>query len=99
MFTRRDSHGRSLGPDQTPLPHRLDPIPHFQKCDQRNLTAANATLAELRFREKDNLVTPPEKLASWALFTGMRISATKKLSGDPDYARSALGGWVPVGSQ
>lgn len=79
----------------------LSPLPKFLKHDSRNLTAANARLAELRFREKEKLVTPPEKLPSWERWVDPRSVAvrpvTAEFCGDPSPARSALGGYQQRG--
>jgi hypothetical protein len=70
-------------------------IPHYLKG---NTTAASARLAELRFRERDSLVTPPEKLPSW---NSRRMVVERDLAsaicGDPVHTRSALGGFEQQG--
>jgi len=74
----------------------LTPIPHF--LSGQNLPAARARLAELRFREKEAFITPPEKLPSWQWFNPRRGSAVRAVTNtDPAYARSALGGWEQRG--
>lgn len=72
-------------------PPDLTPRQHFSKHDTCNLTAANARLAELRFRERDALVTPPEQLSSWRRFNQRRAPVTGEILSDPDRSRSALG--------
>ncbi|MCI0599379.1 MAG: GcrA family cell cycle regulator [Beijerinckiaceae bacterium] len=72
-------------------PPDFTPIPHFLRHDSRNLTAARARIAELRAKERAELVTPPEKLPSWTSFDPSRLAAnskTRELCGDPSDARS-----------
>lgn len=76
----------------------LTPRQHFSKQDPRNVNAANARLMELRRRER--LVTPPEDLPSWQWLDPRRAAqrnVTRDLVADPEYTRSALGGWAPRG--
>jgi hypothetical protein len=104
----RDARGRFAyvgGRPRKPKSARNPPlIPHFLKHDQQNLTAANARLAELKLKEASDrsLVTPPEELPSWPWFNPRKGGArrvTNIFCNDPEYERSALGGWEPRGGE
>jgi hypothetical protein len=69
-------------------PPDLKPLPHFQKHDSRNLTAARARLAELLRKEaaERRMVMPTEELPSWSRFDPRCLAVcnvTDELCGDP----------------